>query len=40
MGEEGVEGEGLSFNISKKMNSFQHKLEGGLYLGVFSFVYR
>ena len=30
MGEEGVGGEGLSFKISKKMNSFQYKLEGGL----------
>ena len=28
MGEEGVGGEGLSFNISKKMNLFQHKLVG------------
>ena len=41
MGEEGVGGEGLSFNISPpKMNSFQHKLEGGFHLGVFLFVYR
>ena len=34
MGKDGVGGEG--FNISKKINSFQHILEGGLFL----FVYR
>ena len=26
-------------HFQKKVNSFQHKLEGGLYLGVFSFAY-
>lgn len=36
----GVRGWGLKLQHFQKMNSFQHKLEEGLYFGVFLFVYR